>query len=89
MWLEKECEVNHATLSKHTFQHEMEVAAKAGLLGSLDVNRGDYQSGWDTDQFRNNIQEMTEAMLVFLKARGLHCGSEHFDATSEEIVWIW
>jgi len=73
-------EVNHATLAQHTFQHEMEVAAKAGMLGSLDANRGDYQNGWDTDQFPNNIQEVTEAMLVFLKAGGLQGGGVNFDA---------
>ncbi|CAM3590843.1 xylose isomerase [Zobellia roscoffensis] len=73
-------EVNHATLAQHTFQHEMEVAAKAGMLGSLDANRGDYQNGWDTDQFPNNIQETTEAMLVFLQAGGLQGGGVNFDA---------
>jgi xylose isomerase len=73
-------EVNHATLAQHTFQHEIEVAAKAGMLGSLDANRGDYQNGWDTDQFPNNIQETTEAMLVFLKAGGLKGGGVNFDA---------
>ncbi|SVA11197.1 uncharacterized protein METZ01_LOCUS64051, partial [marine metagenome] len=60
-------EVNHATLAQHTFQHELTVAAKAGMLGSIDANRGDYQNGWDTDQFPTNIQETTEAMLVLLK----------------------
>ncbi|MEI6864845.1 xylose isomerase [Flavicella sp.] len=73
-------EVNHATLAQHTFQHELEVSAKAGMLGSLDANRGDYQNGWDTDQFPNNIQETTEAMLVFLKAGGLQGGGVNFDA---------
>lgn len=73
-------EVNHATLAQHTFQHEIAVAAKAGMLGSLDANRGDYQNGWDTDQFPNNIQETTEAMLVFLKAGGLQGGGVNFDA---------
>ncbi|OBX27011.1 xylose isomerase [Gelidibacter algens] len=73
-------EVNHATLAQHTFQHEIETAAKAGMLGSLDANRGDYQNGWDTDQFPNNIQETTEAMLVFLKAGGLQGGGINFDA---------
>ncbi|MGB5497640.1 MAG: xylose isomerase [Maribacter sp.] len=73
-------EVNHATLAQHTFQHEMAVAAKAGMLGSLDANRGDYQNGWDTDQFPSNIQETTEAMLVFLKAGGLQGGGINFDA---------
>ena len=73
-------EVNHATLAQHIFQHEIEVAAKAGMLGSLDTNRGDYQNGWDTDQFPNNILEVTEAMLVFLKAGGLQGGGINFDA---------
>ena len=73
-------EVNHATLAQHTFQHELTVAAKAGMLGSIDANRGDYQNGWDTDQFPTNIQETTEAMLVFLKAGGLQGGGINFDA---------
>jgi len=73
-------EVNHATLAQHTFQHEIEVAAMAGMLGSIDANRGDYQNGWDTAQFPNNIQEVTEAMLVFLKAGGLQGGGVNFDA---------
>ncbi|TXG37359.1 xylose isomerase [Seonamhaeicola maritimus] len=73
-------EVNHATLAQHTMQHELAVAAKAGMLGSIDANRGDYQNGWDTDQFPNNIQETTEAMLVFLKAGGLQGGGVNFDA---------
>jgi len=87
-------EVNHATLAQHTFQHEIEVAAKAGMLGSLDANRGDYQNGWDTDQFPNNIQEITEAMLVFLKAGGLQGGGINFDAkirrnsTDQEDVFL-
>ncbi|GAA4278090.1 xylose isomerase [Aquimarina mytili] len=73
-------EVNHATLAQHTFQHEIQVAADAGMLGSIDANRGDYQNGWDTDQFPNNIAEVTEAMLVFLKAGGLQGGGVNFDA---------
>jgi xylose isomerase len=73
-------EVNHATLAQHTMQHEIAVAAKAGMLGSIDANRGDYQNGWDTDQFPNNIQETTEAMLVFLEAGGLQGGGVNFDA---------
>ena len=73
-------EVNHATLAQHTIQHELAVAAKAGMLGSIDANRGDYQNGWDTDQFPNNIQETTEAMLVFLEAGGLQGGGVNFDA---------
>ncbi len=73
-------EVNHATLAQHTFQHEIAVAAKAGMLGSMDANRGDYQNGWDTDQFPNNVLELTEAMLVFLEAGGLQGGGVNFDA---------
>jgi xylose isomerase len=73
-------EVNHATLAGHTFQHELQVAADAGLLGSIDANRGDYQNGWDTDQFPNNINELTEAMLVFLEAGGVQGGGINFDA---------
>src|SRR5450631_2779334 len=73
-------EVNHATLAGHTFQHELQVAADAGMLGSLDANRGDYQNGWDTDQFPNNINELNEAMLVFLEAGGLKGGGINFDA---------
>ncbi|MDH3795990.1 MAG: xylose isomerase [Flavobacteriaceae bacterium] len=73
-------EVNHATLAQHTFQHELQVAANAGMLGSIDANRGDYQNGWDTDQFPNNVLEITEAMLVFLKSGGLQGGGINFDA---------
>ncbi|MGV3540070.1 MAG: xylose isomerase [Rufibacter sp.] len=73
-------EVNHATLAGHTFQHELQVAADAGVLGSIDANRGDYQNGWDTDQFPNNLNELTEAMLVFLEAGGLQGGGVNFDA---------
>lgn len=73
-------EVNHATLALHTFQHELQVAANAGMLGSIDANRGDYQNGWDTDQFPNNVPELTEAMLVILQAGGLAGGGINFDA---------
>jgi xylose isomerase len=73
-------EVNHATLAGHTFQHEMQVAADAGLLGSMDANRGDYQNGWDTDQFPNNLNELVEAMLVILPAGGFKGGGINFDA---------
>jgi xylose isomerase len=73
-------EFNHATLANHTMQHEMAVAASHNMLGSLDANRGDYQNGWDTDQFPNNLYEVTEAMLVFLKAGGLQGGGINFDA---------
>jgi xylose isomerase len=73
-------EVNHATLASHTFQHELQVASNAGLLGSMDANRGDYQNGWDTDQFPNNLYELTEAMLVVLKSGGFKTGGVNFDA---------
>lgn len=73
-------EVNHATLAQHTFQHELQVAANAGALGSIDANRGDYQNGWDTDQFPNNLYELTEAMLVLLSAGGFKTGGINFDA---------
>jgi xylose isomerase len=73
-------EVNHATLAGHTFTHELQVAADAGLLGSIDANRGDYQNGWDTDQFPNDVNELTEAMLVILEAGGFKGGGINFDA---------
>ena len=73
-------EVNHATLAGHTFQHELQVAANAGMLGSIDANRGDYQNGWDTDQFPNNLYETVEAMLVLLESGGLQGGGINFDA---------
>ncbi|MDI6400541.1 xylose isomerase [Balneolaceae bacterium ANBcel3] len=73
-------EVNHATLANHTFQHELQVAADAGMLGSVDANRGDYQNGWDTDQFPVNHFEVTEAMLVLLESGGLQGGGVNFDA---------
>jgi xylose isomerase len=73
-------EVNHATLAGHTFQHELQVSADAGLLGSMDANRGDYQNGWDTDQFPNNLNELTEAMLVIIEAGGFGGGGINFDA---------
>lgn len=73
-------EVNHATLAGHTFQHELQVAADAGLLGSIDANRGDYQNGWDTDQFPVNVQELTESLLVILSAGGFTTGGVNFDA---------
>jgi len=73
-------EVNHATLAGHTFTHELQVAADAGLLGSIDANRGDVQNGWDTDQFPNNINELTEAMLIILEAGGFAGGGINFDA---------
>ncbi|GHT77763.1 xylose isomerase [Bacteroidia bacterium] len=73
-------EVNHATLAGHTFEHELQAAADAGLLGSIDANRGDYQNGWDTDQFPIDINELTQAWLVILQAGGLGNGGTNFDA---------
>jgi xylose isomerase len=73
-------EVNHATLAGHTFQHELQVAADAGLLGSIDANKGDYQNGWDTDEFPTNIYEITEAMMVILQSGGFSNGGINFDA---------
>ncbi|HEX7367767.1 MAG TPA: xylose isomerase [Pelobium sp.] len=73
-------EVNHATLAGHTFQHELQVASDAGMLGSIDANRGDYQNGWDTDQFPNDINELTEAMLIILDGKGIQGGGINFDA---------
>jgi xylose isomerase len=73
-------EVNHATLAGHTFAHELQVAVDNGMLGSIDANRGDYQNGWDTDQFPNDIYEVTEAMLVILAGSGIQGGGVNFDA---------
>jgi xylose isomerase len=73
-------EVNHATLAGHSFEHDLQMAADAGMLGSIDANRGDYQNGWDTDQFPVNIYELTEAMLVIIQAGGFTTGGVNFDA---------
>ncbi|MDR1762712.1 MAG: xylose isomerase [Dysgonamonadaceae bacterium] len=73
-------EVNHATLAGHTFEHDLQAAADAGMLGSIDANRGDYQNGWDTDQFPIDVYELTQAMLVILKSGGLQGGGTNFDA---------
>ncbi len=73
-------EVNHATLAGHTFQHELQVAADANMLGSIDANRGDYQNGWDTDQFPTNLGEIVEAMLVIVQNGGIQGGGVNFDA---------
>ena len=73
-------EVNHATLAGHTFAHELQVAADAGLLGSIDANKGDYQNGWDTDEFPTNVYEVTEAMMIILQAGGFQTGGINFDA---------
>ena len=73
-------ETNHATLAGHTFSHEIEVAAAAGMLGSIDANTGDLLLGWDTDQFNTDVRELTLAMLSILKAGGLGTGGFNFDA---------
>jgi len=73
-------EVNHATLAAHTFEHELQVSADNGVLGSIDANRGDYQNGWDTDQFPIDVYEVTQAMMVVLSAGGLGTGGINFDA---------
>lgn len=73
-------EVNHATLAGHTFEHELQVAVDAGMLGSIDANRGDYQNGWDTDQFPVDVYEITQAMLVILQGGGIQGGGINFDA---------
>lgn len=73
-------EVNHATLAGHTFEHELQIAVDNGMLGSIDANRGDYQNGWDTDQFPLNLYEITESMLVILQGGGLGSGGVNFDA---------
>lgn len=73
-------EVNHATLAGHTFQHELQIAVDGGFLGSIDANRGDYQNGWDTDQFALNLQELAESLLVILAGGGLQGGGVNFDA---------
>jgi xylose isomerase len=73
-------EVNHATLAGHTFQHEVAYAAAHGMLGSIDANRGDYQNGWDTDQFPNSVDELSLALLEILRVGGLTTGGFNFDA---------
>ncbi len=73
-------EANHATLAGHSFVHDLQVAADAGLLGSIDANKGDYQNGWDTDEFPTSINEITETMMVILRAGGFTNGGINFDA---------
>jgi len=73
-------EVNHATLAGHTFQHELQVAVDNGLFCSIDANRGDYQNGWDTDQFPINLYELVESMLPIVEAGGFTSGGINFDA---------
>ncbi len=73
-------EVNHATLAGHTFEHELCCAVDNGMLGSIDANRGDYQNGWDTDQFPIDTFELTQAMMQIIRNGGLHNGGMNFDA---------
>jgi xylose isomerase len=82
--LEKEVklniEVGHAILAGHSFEHEIAMATSLGILGSVDANRNDYQSGWDTDQFPNNVPELSVAMYYMLKSGGLKTGGFNFDS---------
>ena len=82
--LEKEVKINieqnHAVLAGHTFEHELALAGALGILGSIDINRGDYLLGWDTDQFAMNVPEMALASYYILKAGGLGTGGYNFDA---------
>ena len=82
--LEKEVKVNieqgHAILAGHSFEHELAMARELGIFGSIDINRNDYQSGWDTDQFPNNVPEMALAFYEVLRAGGFTTGGTNFDA---------
>ena len=73
-------EVNHATLAGHTFEHELACAVDAGMLGSIDANRGDYQNGWDTDQFPIDSFDLTQAMMQIIRNGGLGNGGTNFDS---------
>src|SRR4029079_14849614 len=73
-------EANHATLAGHSFHHEVAYATSHGMLGSIDANRGDYQNGWDTDQFPNSVDELSLAVYEILKAGGFTSGGFNFDA---------
>lgn len=73
-------EVNHATLAGHTFEHELAVAVDNGMLGSIDANRGDYQNGWDTDQFPIDNFELIQAMMQIIRGGGFKDGGTNFDA---------
>ena len=73
-------EVNHATLAGHTFEHELACAVDAGMLGSIDANRGDYQNGWDTDQFPIDNYELVQAMMQIIRNDGFGNGGTNFDA---------
>ncbi|MGR3723477.1 MAG: xylose isomerase, partial [Abyssibius alkaniclasticus] len=82
--LEGEVQMNieqgHAILAGHSFEHEIAMAASLGIFGSIDMNRNDYQSGWDTDQFPNNVPEVALAYYEILKAGGFTTGGTNFDA---------
>jgi len=73
-------EANHATLAGHSFEHEIALARSLGILGSIDMNKGDAQSGWDTDQFPTNVEDTALAMYYILRAGGLGTGGLNFDA---------
>jgi xylose isomerase len=73
-------EANHATLAGHSFAHELQMCTDAGLLGSIDANRGDLQNGWDTDQFPTDIYDAVNAMMVVMQNGGLQSGGLNFDA---------
>ncbi|MBC2667582.1 xylose isomerase [Novosphingobium piscinae] len=73
-------EANHATLSGHTFEHEIAMAGALGIFGSIDANRGDPQNGWDTDQFPNSVEELTLACIEIQRAGGFTTGGFNFDA---------
>ncbi len=73
-------ESNHATLAGHSFEHDLQTAADAGLLGSVDANRGDPQNGWDTDQFPNSLYDTAAVMAIVLQAGGFTSGGLNFDA---------
>ncbi|MBR2657594.1 MAG: xylose isomerase, partial [Loktanella sp.] len=82
--LEGEVQMNieqgHAILAGHSFEHELAMARELGIFGSIDMNRNDYQSGWDTDQFPNNVPEMALAYYEVLRAGGFTTGGTNFDA---------
>ncbi len=73
-------EANHATLAGHTFEHDAQVAADAGMLGSIDANQGDYQNGWDTDYFPHDVYDTTKLMMIVLEQGGIDPGGMNFDA---------
>lgn len=73
-------ENNHATLAGHSFEHEIATAVALGIMGSIDINRGDHQNGWDTDQFPNNVMETTQVIFELLKGGGFTTGGFNFDA---------